>query len=668
MKRRIIIFALCMAIITPVITGAVYLPNGVPKPFFAEQAQSLALAKDSGIKKKNNQIVVKRMKYVEAVEAIKAKAKNLRSFRWSPLLSFKFPEKLDLIMEYDLTVKPLNLQTEITTLIHERNDMVFDVKRKVIKLFISVYIYQERITFQEELLEISEEELRRNTAKLVLGTASQADIDTMEKSIEKQIADIAFLKRSFETDKKELSDLTGLDVTSGYVFKNPLKTASITRSQLEVLVEYTLENDHLYYSARMTEAIERINMDSYENLFRRQYGSKVDAVSIYLGQARNGYDVDTTAFKTSYDAMLKSFDQPWDGKKKILFFTFTKEWLKGEISGTRYIEDEMYALYTATLEYIGARKDKENMERALLKQIAAEYESLITAKNSMDALLKTLEETKDALDRLLELNRRGKASFSEVQDKREDYQELQLDAVEALAFYNELLFDFDRLTCGGVSKLLAGAGLDTDAGQGADSNKDRPTYYIYTDVASLIFVFGVNIPDDYEPEIDSFEVWYEGYHIGERLPVGTELRHLALDYGETSMLTVRLFNGDEYIDECEIDTTVPTDVLNIKGATRQTAEERVLGNYSIVTEQRDNAATSEITFHLQDGVDAKYYRISFSGMGLYTGEHIPITEPFKYLTLLTASLDGAAVEFYDENRQILHTARFEQMDQSIREV
>lgn len=668
MKKRVFALAVCAVLLIQTNAAALPLPHGVPKPLYLEQAQSVAVARDDAVKKKNNELVVKRMKYTEAVAAIKAKAKNIQSFRWTPLLSFKFPEKLDLITDYELTVKPLNLQSEITTLTHERDDMVYAIKSKTGKLFTAVYIAQERIAFQEEVLTLAREDLSRNMAKLILGTALQADIDTLEKSIETQTSDLAALKRGFETDKKELTDILGFDVTTGYLFKNPLKTASVSRKDLDGLTDYTLANDHLYYATRMTASLELLSLNSYEQLFRRQYGAKVNAVSTFLNQARNGQDIDTTAFKSAYDAMLKTFDAPWDGSIKILFFRFTKEWLKGQISGTRYVEEEMYALYTASLEYLAAKKDVDAAEKALRKQINAEYEAIVTAKNAADALIKTLGETKTALDRLLELNRRGKADFSEVKDKMDDYQALQVDVVEAMAAYNDLLFDFDRLTCGALTKLLSGAGLDMTAGIGGDSSRMLPTYYIYTDVADMIFVFGIHIPGDYEPEIDSFEILYGGTRIGARTPADQAIRHLAIDYGESSELTVRLFNGDEYVDECVIDTSIPTDILPIRGKSAPAPEPRVLGSYTITTEQRTGASTSELTLTIADGFDAAYYRISFDGQGLYSGVFTPTGTPFMYLTLLAASIETVRMELYDGGQSLICTARFDPLNQSIVEI
>ncbi|MDR1246642.1 MAG: hypothetical protein LBK57_06380, partial [Clostridiales Family XIII bacterium] len=278
-KRSIICFAICALLLTLAAPPETAFAAGAPKPFVMEQAQNLAVAADTAIRKKSSEIVLKGIKYHEAVAGARAKAKNMSTFRWTPLLSFKFPEKLDLVMDYDLTATPLTLQIEITTLNHEKADLVYDAKRRAAKLFTKVYIGQENISFVEKRLAAAETNLSRNKARVLLGTAKQADVDRLEKSAETLRADLALAMRTFETDKRELSDLTGLDVTTGYVFKNPLKTANITREQLASLLDFTLQNDHVYYAARMNESVARISLDSYERLFRGQYGGKVNAVS-----------------------------------------------------------------------------------------------------------------------------------------------------------------------------------------------------------------------------------------------------------------------------------------------------------------------------------------------------------------------------------------------------
>jgi hypothetical protein len=434
---------------------------------------------------------------------------------------------------------------------------------------------------------------------------------------------------------------------------------NVTRAQLEELTNFTLENDHVYYAARMAESAARISLDSYERLFRSQYGGKVNAISGFLSQARSGSDVDASAFKMAYDRMTSDVDSPWQGRRRILFFSFPREWTKGQIDGIRYIEDEIYALYTSALDYLSARKDRETAEADLRRQIADAYEALVTAGNSADSLVAAVGDAKTALARVTELNKLGKADFSEVEDKQADYQELQVEAIKVLADYNDLLFDFERLTCGGLTKLLTGAEMTTDAGGGGISRLDNPTYYIYSDVADMIFGFGVHIPEDYEPEIDAFELWYQGVRLGERTPVEKEIRHLVLDYGETNGLTVRLYNGDEYVDECEVDTTVSSDVLKLRGSVPDAPREITAGYYTISVGRGEGADMTEIELSPADGSPFAFYRVVLNGEGLLDGALVAADRPFRYLSIFSVDMSDLRVELFDEARTLIYSARFD---------
>lgn len=235
--------------------------------------------------------------------------------------------------------------------------------------------------------------------------------------------------------------------------------------------------------------------------------------------------------------MLTDLDSPWAGSFRILFFRFTKEWLKGEISGTRYIENEMYALYTACMEYANAKTEQESTEEALRKEVSTQYETIVSAENAYRAMKDSAEEMRQDYEQLLALNRMGKATYEEVSDKLSEYQEAQLETLDLLSDYNEALYSFDRLTCGAVSKYFAGESLTTESGSAADSfaeidTPDGAYYHLYTSVEDMVFTFGVEIPEGYTPEVTDFELWYENQQIGERTAITEEIRHLALDYGE----------------------------------------------------------------------------------------------------------------------------------------
>ena len=346
------------------------------------QAQNMALSNNEEINKTYNQILLKQIQYTEAVDGIRAKVKNLTSFRWTPLLSFKFPEQLDMSEEYDLNVKPLNLQTEIDVLRHQMATQEYSELAALNKSFLAAYVNQEKAAFTEERLAAAQAELERNQARLSTGEATQNDVDTMQSSVDTLTSDLAQQKRNLQTSLQELSDLIHIDVSSGYTLANPLVDAEIPRGDLEDIIHSAMSDSQTIYEAKMAVSTAQVNLDSYESLMRNQYGSKMNGINSFLTQVRNGESVDYAAFQIKYDEMLDSFDAPWEGSIRILFFSFTKEWFKGELSGTRYIENDLYALLTACKEYETANSDFESAQKTLEEEIRTAYESIVTARNA----------------------------------------------------------------------------------------------------------------------------------------------------------------------------------------------------------------------------------------------------------------------------------------------
>lgn len=192
----------------------------------------------------------------------------------------------------------------------------------------------------------------------------------------------------------------------------------------------------------------------------------------------------------------------------------------------------------------------------------------MTAKNTYETLKTSVGEEKTELDRLIQLNKLGKAEYSDVKSKEEEYQSAQNDTLDALSSYTKLLYSFDRLTCGAVTLLLKGEDIPAAAGNQADSyfagREDGVYYYIESKVEDNIFVFGLTVPDNFEPKITDYELWYEDTKIGEKTAVNKQLLHLTLDFGEAENMTVRLYDGDKFVADCRIDPAVTTGRLNIK--------------------------------------------------------------------------------------------------------
>ena len=628
-------------------------------------AKKLAVANSDSYEKVESQLAVKQASLSQAYRSIREKQKNMSTFRWSPLLSFKFPTKPDLSEAYEFQFKPIEIQSEIDSLKHQLTDVVLEEYEKVSTLFVDAVVLDESITFNEKRLAVFEEQLVKDKAKLKLGEASQNDIDILNTNITSLQNKIATDRRSYEQSKKKLSDAIGMDVTTGYSFENPFVSAEIERTQLQDLTQYTLDHDQSYYDVCMAESTALISLRTNYNLMNGQYGSKMNYISGYVNQVYAGTKVNKKAFKSAYETFLQKIDEPWQGKKKILFIRIPKEWFKGAISGIRYVEDEPYALYESALEYEDARLERENAQKDLTDQVADTFENYVSLRNAYLAAVEAVNKAEKSLTAAESLNKLGELTNEEFTTEKEDYEELQNEMFSVLADYTKALYSFDRLTCGGVSALLEDAGADLNAGGEGNSYVEAEYeggayYYMESIIEQEQFRLNVYIPDDFSVEVTHFELWCDGKQIGERTAIDKSIRHLALATESIDKAFIRFYNDTEFVDDCEIDPSQQSGELQIVTNYMATggSSDKELGEYSLTV----NAATGIATVELSPQKDREiaYYRISTSDGVYLTGDsYYSIEKGFRYLSLLENGIADLNIEFYDASKNKIFEGYFE---------
>ena len=638
------------------------------------QAKKLALANSDSYGRIKSKISLKEVSYKQAVKSIKLKIKNKTTFRWSPLLSFKFPEKLNFEDESNMVYKPAQIQTEIRQLKHDLTDEVFVIYEKTEQAFLKIYTYQEMIAFEEEQIEELKNTLAKNQGRLLLGRATKTDVENIEKSLKTAEEKLVQNKKNFEIQKEKLGDLINLDVSTGYTFSNPYISAEIPRTALEELIQYTLENDQSYYEAKMATQLSLLQLTENYSLLKKQYGKDMGLISSYVQQVLNGLKVDSNAFKLSYDKFLEKIDQPWVGKKKILFIRFPKEWLKGKIDGVRYIEDEPYALYENALEYQDVLSEQQALKKELETQVRDNFESVVTARNSYLKLKEQCEESKKNLEKEQLLNAMGELSFEEYTDSKNQYEEQQIELLEALELYGSLLFSYDRLTCGGVSEYLKNSGIALDGAEGGnsylveDEEIQGASYYIQSMIEDNMFEFGIHLPEDFDIDISHYELWVDNYIIGEKKEAEKSLRHLTLSLTGEERVFVRLYDGEEFVDDCEIDPAAYQGELEITNYVVKKSEEskrRVIGSFEIAN--KDEMGLVEILLKIDGVEEIAFYTIrNESGKSLISEDRIvAIENSFTYLAFLQKELENLKIQCYDKAKSEKYTAYFDSLTYEI---
>lgn len=672
-KCRLIIIRILAAVVIfqAVFPACMLQVQAADKKLTLKQAQNLAIANSSNYKKILNKIELQEVKYATAVKSIKMKKKNMATFRWTPLLSFKFPEKPTLADEYEWQYKPLQITCTITQLKHQLQDDILASREKATLLYVETYICQEKIVFYEERLEKAKNTLQKNQIKLASGQASQADIDKMEQKVSKLTMELSLQMRTFENKKSELSKLIRQDITSGYSFTQPLVEADIPREILDTLIQYTLDNNQQYYEAKLETSLSLESMNMMERMMRNQYGGKMDIINPYLQQALNGEEIDSSVFKKAYKQLLQNVDAPWNGSIRILFIKINKEWFKGKISGSRYVEDDPYALYSAALEYADAVKEQESLKDELTKTVRNDFDALKTAQIAYSDGLRTCESLEQDVKKCTELNRLGSLTYEELSDLQQEYEEEEMTLLDTLAEYSKLLYSYDRLTCGGITAYLEGTDINMKAAQGgnsflAEEVTGKAYYYIEYAVEDNLFRLGVSIPEDFSLEITHFALYVDGVMVGEKTELSKILEHLALDLDHTEQVQIFLYNEDELIEVCEIDASVYQDELKITGGYTLVEETvvKTVASYSYQLEETTNMVAFSIK--PKDGEKIAFYQLMDEQGNCILGEDmIPVGESFRYLSLLVGDLSKIQVALYDKQESLLYIGKLETATASI---
>lgn len=666
MNRKFIAWVLLTVILIHTVSLAPSIKaEAATKTLSLEQAQKMAIANSETYRKILNKIEIQEIKYATAVKSIKMKKKNMSTFRWTPLLSFKFPEKPTLADEYEWQYKPLQISCVIQELKHQLEDEKIASRERVTQIFVETYICQEKIQFYEECLAAAQDTLQRNQIRLALGEATQADVDKMEQQVSRLTTELALQMRTFENNKSQLSKLINLDVTSNYVFLEPLVEADIPRDVLDELVEYTLAHDHEFYDVKLETQLSLSSLNMIKKMMESKYGSRMNSVQPYVQQALNGERIDSSAFKKVYNQMLVDIDSPWTGKRRILFFRFPKEWFKGAVDGSRYVEDDPYVLYTAALEYADAVREQQSAEEELVQRVRNDFETIKTAQIAYEDAVRAFDEVAEDLDKGIQLNRIGSMTYEELSDLQAEYEEQELAKLELLGEYSKLLYAYDRLTCGAISAYLEGTDINMIAAQGgnsylADEVKGTAYYYIEYAVADNLFRLGVSIPEDYSLEITHFELYVNGEKIGDKTETTKYLEHLGLDLDNTESVKLYLYNSDELIEVCEIDPAVYQDTLEITGGYTlvHDTQIRTVAVYSYVLDSQTNMAT--LTIKREASEPIAYYRLEDrNGNCILGDELISIDSEFKYLSLLVGDFSDIVVAFYDHTESLLYKGNFE---------
>ena len=624
-------------------------------------ARSLALKNSSAYDSAQNGVESKKAAQESALKALKLKQKNMMSFRWSPIFNLKFPEKPNFAQASQFQFKPIQLASDVQVAQHKVQDTTFAINEQVNNLYVDIVTVQQTLKFNEQKLETLNKGIAHNKSRLKLGEATQADIDRQQKKADALTNTIAGNRRTLEADLKKMSAIIGLDVTTGYTFERPYVEAKIDRSSLPALIKYTEDRDESFYEACTNATTAKKELSTNYGLMRNKYGSEMGIISNYVNQALDGKAVSASAFRKDYKKFLEQIDSHWKGSFKIgWFIKIDREWTKGSLDGTRYIEDDPYTLYQNALDYQQALKDMQAAQKDLDQTVEDSFNNYINLRSAYDQAIKSVDDKEKDMKQYAVKNRMGYMTLQEYEDEQADYEELQNALFDAMKSYTTTLYSFDRLTCGGVSALLSGTDADLKTAVVGESYVDKDSkeamYFIKPIIQRELFELTIFIPQDFPVEISDFELWCDNIQVGERTKKDNALRHLTISKDMTSEVKIRLYNGEEFVDDCVIDPEEEKGPLNIVTAMNIKKDETGdIGTFS--TSLSDVTGLVTITFKPLESEGIKYYRVlSPEGEPLGDGKNKSIDQGFTHLALVSTDLDSLKIELYDESENLKYNA------------
>ncbi len=656
--------------------------------------KTVAIANSEKIEAIELQIEAKQAAKESAIRSLKEKERSMKTFRWSPLLNFTFPTTPNEAEAFEFAYKPKQLQYDIDTLKHKINDLKLQESEKVSGIYIDIITSSAEITFLKQRISNLEKTLLKNRARLALGLATEAQIKQQEKRLEGYKKSLSSEQTKLTRSKDKLSKEVGFEITDKYIFEDAFVVTNIDRQSVESLQLYARQNDHTVFEAKQEEELAKLALKTNHSLMSSQYGKDMGLIDGYVQQAMDGTSIDKRAFKKDYNTFLQKIDEPWVGKKRILFFKFPKEWWKGDTDGIRYVEDDPYVLYTSALEYESALKEYKNTCNELDSAIADGYDNLMETRKAYLTAISDLNTLKEQLIYDEALNALGQLSLEEYDTELGEYESARSALKDALSLYSKTLFEFDKTTCGAASRYFVQESLTTQVGhaglgtppEDGDAVEDAlasmqsvikkgATYSIRSIVESEEFMLYIDIPEDFEYNITHFELWSDGRQIGERTAKGDAIKHLTLTVEDVDSVAIALYNGEEFIDKCSIDPYVTYGPLNITvGYEKIDPEaEKYVGSYTL--EEDDNTEMiklrftfdkAQVTKNYKTDQEVAFYNISAQkNLYLFSNDFVKSDDPFTYMSFIKNDIGKLTVRMFAQDGSYIGGASINTNDKKL---
>lgn len=541
--------------------------KGAENNLTLQEVRTLAIENSQGVENTKIDLIKKQIELKQAKEAIADTIKKENTIRFSLLFNIKFPEKHGMPKEIELLTSVPEIENDIVVLEKKKQNEMLQSQTAAEQAYYDVLLtqYKQR-SIVSRLGELKEAEVQLDR-QVKLGTGKKSDLEYIQdriSALEKERARNIVLEDEKIT---KLAGIIGKDHLLGYEITEEIQEVSFQRSQLEEMTNYALEHDFELFQKRQATMLAEKETNVILGIYKNVYPQYMSEIESYI-KTHEDSQIDYEDFIARYNTTLDNIDSPWYGSYVInlIFFKIyiPKEWFKGEYSGTRYMEDEKYQLFLTLVDRDKAIQEEKQAEQALKETIKTAYTTLKTMEGSIKEMQENLVQSEIRYQQKLQQNQKGLVDFTELENARESLYQQQSVLYEAKIEYAKSLSAFNGQTAGFVNDFLDISQTEEKNYAVGQSVMNQATWHIKTNITDYNFMFGVFVPEEYD--VDSYQLFYEGQAIGEKLPLTETLTHLSVAYGDTTLLTVMFYKGDILKYIAQIDGVSYDGVLNMQPA------------------------------------------------------------------------------------------------------
>lgn len=558
--------------------------------------------------------IKKEIELKQAYDGIRDIRKKESTVRFSLLFNIKFPEKHGMPKEIELIMKVPTIQNEITVLNKQKPYEKLKSTSEAEIAYYKVLLAEHNLNYFTSRIEDSTQVLKEVKARVQSGKGKKEDQEYVENQLKGFEKDREKAILTLDNAKQKLGKLIGKDVRVGYSFEEYLPELSLTRNQLPAVIEYAKANDFELFETIQKRKLAEREVQELLSIYKGKYGGYISSIENYI-RSREGKTIDYETFIQSYNYTLYQIDSPWYGNYVInlLFFKIRipKEWFKGEYDGTRYMEDQKYALFVALVDRDKARKEEKQAIEKLEQTIKDGYSNLKEMESALRETRSNLENAEINYTKARQKNKMGLLDFSSLESTRDNLYAQQQSLYEMQIDYAQSLSTFDKTTSGYITKLLTGGDSETGKYEAGDSFIEDATWYIKNTITEYNFVFGVNIPSEYG--VDTYQLYYGETPVGGKIKIEDPLIHEPLTYNDSTVMNLKFYKGEElkYVATMEGDQYEGTLKLEKVEGGQKTGGQQEAGSIGKWQLSDLDALRKEFGFELTEPYDYDSYTLLY---------------------------------------------------------